>query len=171
MLIWRCNNVANNNILNKISNKKQTIEIINFVYLTTHFCSLSNMEGFCDSDGIYSPRGMPAGGRDLIKQEYVELCMKRGRRHNIANNTTYSSHTGYIHKHTYYNLTVLSVPNTTPNTMPTVIFSYWMSSEKKAIDECIEKFDQRLRLDEQCRDCRAKNGQHAKKRFRKQSDS
>ena len=120
------------------------------------------MEEFCDSDGIYSPRGMPAGGRDLIEPKYVELCMKRGRRHNIANNTT---------KHTYYNLTVLSVPNTTPNTTPTVIFSYWTSSEKKAIDQCIETFDKRLRLDEECRDRRAKHVQLANKRPRKQSDS
>lgn len=124
------------------------------------------MEGFGDSDGIYSPRSMPAAGRELIETKYVELCMKRGGRYNIANNTPYSSNTGYIHKHTYYNLNVLSVPNTTP---PTVIFSYWTSSEKKAIDQCIETFDKRLRLDEKCREKKrlAKQVERANKRPRK----
>ena len=126
-------------------------------------------EGFCDSDGIYTPSGMPAGGRDLIKPEYVELCLKRGGRYNIANKTPHSSNTGYMHKHTYYNLNVLSVPNTNP---PTVIFSYWTSSEKKAIDQCIEKFDKRLLLDEECRGKkrRAKQVERAKKRPPKQSN-
>ena len=138
------------------------------------------MEGFSDSDGIYSPRGMPAGGRDLIESKYVELCIKRGRLQNIANNTAYSSKTDYINKHTYCNLTVLSEPNTTP---PFVIFSYWTCSEKKAIYQCIETFDKRLRKDEECRDKkrRAKQVERAKKcppeqsnkrakRPRKQSD-
>jgi len=125
-------------------------------------------EGFCDSDGIYTPSGMPAGGRDLIKPEYIELCLKRGRRYNIANNTPYI-------QHSYYNLTVRSLANTKP---PNVIFSYWTCSEKKAIDQCIESFDKRLRLDEECRakqverakKCPPKQSNKRAKRPRKQSD-
>ena len=90
---------------------------------------------------------MPAGGRDLIKPEYVELCVKFGTRLKIANNTPYGGN-AFIHKHTYYGLTVLSMPDSKPRT---VIFSYWKSNEKKVIDQCIERFDKRLRLDEKKR--------------------
>lgn len=107
---------------------------------------------FDDCDGIYSPRGMPAGGRDLIKPEYVELCVKFGTRLKIANNTPYGGN-DFIHKHTYYGLTVLSMPDSKPRT---VIFSYWKSNEKKVIDQCIERFDKRFRLDEEKKKRRAK---------------
>ena len=45
------------------------------------------------------------------------------------------------------------------------MFSYWTSEKKEVIDKCIETFELRLRLDEECRDNkrRAKQVERAKR--------
>ena len=60
-------------------------------------------------------------------------------------------------------LIVLSVPNTTP---PTVITAYWTVEVKSQIDDCIDRFEQRLRIVQARRDkhaTRAKKSQRLKK--------
>ena len=112
-------------------------------------------EGFSNSDGIYTPCGMPAGGRDLITKEYEALCMRNGRRRNMPNNSPFQPSEQHIHRHNYYELAVLSVPNTKkqrsgPHVGPHVIVSYWTTKKEEKIKKCIEKFDEILQRENRC---------------------
>ena len=55
---------------------------------------------------------------------------------------------------------MLSVPNTHP---PTVITAYWTVEIKTDIDRCIERFDERLRMDKERRDKDAAKNARAQK--------
>ena len=95
-----------------------------------------------------------------IKQAYIELCLSKGTRRNIPHTPSPPHDDTFIHKHAYYGLSVLSVPNTHP---PTVITAYWTVEVKKDIDRCIDRFEQRLRNDKESRVRSDKHATDAKK--------
>ena len=90
-----------------------------------------------------------------IKQAYIELCLSKGTRRNIP-----CTDFGFIHKHHYMGLIVLSVPNTHP---PTVITAYWTSAVKEDFDRCIARFDQRLCVNKKRHDKHAACAKESKK--------
>ena len=109
----------------------------------------------------YTTHSMARRAEREIKQTYIELCLRKGERHNIPNHMSSPSYAGaFVHRHYYHGLIVLSVPNTTP---PTVITAYWTAEAKSHYGQMIDRYEQRLRFDKQRRaEHAAKNARPAK---------
>ena len=67
------------------------------------------MTSKCWNMAKYTTHAVARRAEREIKQAYIELCLSKGARRNIANNTPFHNGT-FIHKHYYYGLVVLSVP-------------------------------------------------------------
>lgn len=72
-----------------------------------------------------------------IKQAYVDLCLAKGTRTDLPNNTPFGS-TNVVHRYSLDGLNVPCVPDTTP---PAVFGTYWSPEDQASIFHAVQLFE------------------------------
>jgi hypothetical protein len=75
-----------------------------------------------------------------IKTAYVDLCLAKGTRMDLDNNTPFGS-TKVVHRYSLYGLNVLCVPDTQP---PAVFGTYWSPEDQASILRALDCFEHAL---------------------------
>ena len=75
-----------------------------------------------------------------IKTAYVDLCLAKGKRIDLANNTPFGS-TKVVHRYSLYGLNVLCVPEIKP---PAVFGTYWSPEDQANILRAVDRFEHAL---------------------------
>ena len=73
-----------------------------------------------------------------IKQVYMDLCLAKGKRIDLPNNTPFGTEHKVVHRYSLYGLNVLCVPDTKP---PAVIGTYWSPEDQASILNAVTRFE------------------------------
>jgi hypothetical protein len=77
-----------------------------------------------------------------IKQAYIDLCLAKGKRTDLENNTPFSK-AKFVHRYTLDGLNVLCVPDTQP---PAVFGTYWSPEDQASILRAVQLFEHACRV-------------------------